>query len=434
MLGSAFNISSNGLRVAQARLETVSNNIANAGTEGYHREVLVVGEMDVARYENRGEFGGMGAEVLAVNRLMDMGLAARIQNASANYNESSTQQKALNIAEQVFADQASQVSTTVQDFANSIGEVSKDPSSPAAREKMLGAGKNLAARMNDVVTGLKSTVNALQTQQTTTIEEVNQLSKQLAQTNSSMGYIYGPESYALKDRALLQARQLADKVGGTFKVEASGMFTFAMPNGKVLVDGDKTNPMEAGDLAAAGGQAAGRRQALERVSTYTESFKTLMSNMSTAFNTMHKQGVDMNGAAGGDFFAVDATSGELSVTVSDYKKIAASGGAGNMDNTNALKMEGFSNLKFANGGTATMKEAYSAIQTAIGTHVGTVEQDEAADEDTLTGLKNFQKQTEGVNEEQEGVELLKAKRQYEAMAQVLKTADSMLGTLLSIKS
>lgn len=433
MLGSAFNIGANGLRTIQTRLNTISNNIANADTKGYHREVVIVGESSVGRPDNGGQFGGNGVEVMSITRMMDLNLAKRIQQASVNYSESSTQQKALSISEQVLADQASQVGSSIQEFSNSIGEVSKDASSPAAREKMLGAGNNLVNRMNDVLSGLEGTSSTLRQQQTASIEEANQLAKQLAETNNNIRAVYGPDTYALRDRALTQARALADKVGGTLTVTDGGLFNFSLPNGKSLVDGDTAATMTADDISVAGGEIGGRRMALEKIDAYSTKFKGLMSDVATAFNNLHTAGVDLNGNAGKNFFNV-AADGKLTVNITDYHEIAAGDGAGSMDNANALRMENFVNMDVTEGGTATFSEGYSALQTSIGTYIGTVDQDQSADQETLQGLEDFQQRTEGVDKEQEGIALMQAQRHYEAMAQVIKTADSMLGTLLSIKS
>jgi flagellar hook-associated protein 1 FlgK len=433
MMGLGFTIAANSLGVIQTRINTTSNNIANANTKGYHREVVKVEDASWARSEGGNIKAGGGVELTSVTKVMDMFLAQRIQTASSNYAESSTQKQALTISEEVLAEQSSQVADAVQQFAASIGEVSKDASSPAAREKMIGTGANLATRLNDVVDGLGGTLSTLKNQQSAAITEANALAKALASTNNGIAFTGGKESYALKDRALLQARELADKVGGTFKVEDSGAFSFFLPNGKKLVDAEKVNPMDDADAASAGGAMSGRRSAINKVGDYLGSFNTLMKDVTNAFNTMHKQGTDLNNNPGQDFFSI-GNDGKMSVLISDHKLVAAGKGAGKLDNSNALEMEKFSSMKVSAGGTLTFKEGYTAIQTNIGTYTGMVETDAGSDQDTLKGLEDFQKETEGVDLEKEGVDLMQARRHYEAMSQVIKTADSMMQTLLSIKA
>ena len=432
-MGTAFTIAANSLGVIQTRINSTSNNIANANTKGYHKEVVKVEDASWARHEGGNITAGGGVELTAVSKVMDIFLAQRIQNASSNFAESSTQKQALTISEEVLAEQSSQVADAVQQFAGAIGEVSKDASSPAAREKMIGTGANLATRLNDVVDGLGGTLATMQNQQNSALEEANALAKALASTNNGIAFTGGNESYALKDRALAQARELADKVGGSFQVEKSGAFSFVLPNGKKIVDGEKVNAMEAGDMATAGGAMSGRRAAIGKVGDYLASFNNLMKDVSNAFNTMHKQGTDLNNNAGKDFFSI-GNDGKMTVLISDYKEVAAGKGAGKLDNSNALNMEKFSSMKVSNGGTLTFKEGYTAIQTNIGTYTGMIENDYGSDQDTLKGLEDFQKETEGVDLEEEGVNLMQQKRHYEAMSQVLKTSDSMMQTLLSIKA
>ena len=77
-----------GLNAAQVALNTVGNNITNAGTDGYSREVVRQAER-VAPPSNRFTVGN-GVDVVAVERAYSSYLTSAVWSSNANLSRATT--------------------------------------------------------------------------------------------------------------------------------------------------------------------------------------------------------------------------------------------------------------------------------------------------------------------------------------------------------
>jgi flagellar hook-associated protein 1 len=137
-------------------------------------------------------------------------------------------------------------------------------------------------------------------------------------------------------------------------------------------------------------------------------------------NSQHQNGVDLDGAAGGDFWS--GTSAEtLQIAITDPRKIAAADTTlGGLDNSNASAMAG---LDMGAG-------SYRSLVTSFGVSVSSAQQGSTNQATLIAQVDASRQSLSGVNQDEEMVNLLAAQRGYEGAARVLTAMDSMLDTLI----
>jgi len=232
-LSSSIGTALSGLNAAQAGLDLVSRNIANANTPGYTKKIQQTTNL-IAGNEGIGVF--QRPEIRSVDKY----LLTQLRGASASTARLSVQDSFLRQIDQMFGSPSSNssIAASVTDMQNKLQAVATTPDDDAARQTFLNAASNLAGQLNsmsDRIQGLRqqaeqglsdsvSQANAL-------LQSVAQLNIQIAQARAGMG-----SSADLEDKRDMAINQLAslmdvktiDRDDGTIAVFTSG--------GQLLVD------------------------------------------------------------------------------------------------------------------------------------------------------------------------------------------------------
>ena len=153
-INSAFSMMTSALDADQAALNIVSNNVANANTTGYTRQVPNWQENDPV---NIGSFTvGTGASVTGATSVRDRVLEARLNQQEQLASASSSRLAALNTVETLFtpssgstASAAGDVGSDITGFFNSFSTLEADPANNALRESVLSAASKLAGDISN---------------------------------------------------------------------------------------------------------------------------------------------------------------------------------------------------------------------------------------------------------------------------------------------
>jgi flagellar hook-associated protein 1 FlgK len=149
-------------------------------------------------------------------------------------------------------------------------------------------------------------------------------------------------------------------------------------------------------------------------------------------NDAHKNGFDLTGAQGEDFFTVDAT-GRLGVALQSGSKIAAGGvGGAPGDNLNAKSIAALGGAKVING-EDTFVGFYGKMTARVGIEAAQNRLTRGGADDAMVQLKNLREGKVGVSLEEEMISLIQYQKGFEASAKFLATIDEMMDTLLSLK-
>ncbi|MFP4052712.1 MAG: flagellar hook-associated protein FlgK [Phycisphaerae bacterium] len=137
-----------GLQAAQAGIETIGMNIANASTDGYHKQDLQLAS--IAYGSSKLAVGG-GVEVQEVRRLVDQLLEDQLLRQTPQVGEVDQMLEVLKSVESALGDLDSKgVPSSINEFFTSLSEVAAQPHSQAHLENAVWAGEALASNMRNL--------------------------------------------------------------------------------------------------------------------------------------------------------------------------------------------------------------------------------------------------------------------------------------------
>ncbi|CAG2145579.1 flagellar hook-associated protein FlgK [Cupriavidus plantarum] len=329
---SLFNIGLSGLNVAQNALSTTGHNFANAATSGYTRQNTIIAS---AGGQMRGSgFYGQGSNTLSVQRVYDSFLTNQLRGATSASAQLSTYSDQISQIDNLLADQKGGLAPLMQKFFASVQSVSDTPADPAVRQGMLSAAQALAGQIKSASSYLKQLQDGVNTQISTTVDQVNTYTAQIAKLNTEITRMSaqagGQPPNDLLDQRDQIVQELNTLIGAKVVVQDGGTsYNILTANGQPLVmgsdsynlkavqsatDGSRTeiaftlpngSVQEADEGAITGGSLGGM---LAFRSDTLDSAQNAIGRISIAlgqtFNDQHKLGIDLNGAAGTDLFSI----------------------------------------------------------------------------------------------------------------------------------
>ena len=126
------------LEVAQAALQTTSNNIANANTPGYTRELALLAENE----ENLsgGNVTGGGVTLEGIQSVRDELLNLQIQQQTSLQSSADTQYSSLQALQPLFSSTGEDIGSTLSAFSSALGQLSSNPTDSSVRQSVLDRG------------------------------------------------------------------------------------------------------------------------------------------------------------------------------------------------------------------------------------------------------------------------------------------------------
>ncbi len=183
---SNFDIGISGLTAAQQAFDIIGNNIANAATEGYHREKL---NLTPAYSSQVGSlmFGG-GVDVGNVSRVIDVLLENEIYRQQSSSGQVSQELNTLKTVESTFGELSSGggLSVSIDDFFNSLQELTAHPSEAIWQKQTIAAADSMSNQfrmLEDILTKLESEITE---QAGTEIQDINSLIQSIAELNDKI--------------------------------------------------------------------------------------------------------------------------------------------------------------------------------------------------------------------------------------------------------
>lgn len=105
---------------------------------------------------------------------------------------------------------------------------------------------------------------------------------------------------------------------------------------------------------------------------------------------------------------------------------------GILDNRNALAIAALQNDKTVISGNNTLESAYATLVAYIGNKTDETNINQQAQKNLLDQAQKAQQSVSGVNLDEEAANLIHYQQSYQASAQIIKTANAMFDTLLSL--
>ena len=443
-MSDLFIIGASGTKAYRSAMAAISENIANASTEGYSRRSVTTIESGsstatMAVYITRANFGG--TEIKSVNRATDPYLDATVRYTNMQLGSAVARMRWLTDSETALNDTETGVGQLMTGMFQNMDKLAASPSDNSLRVTTLDSIGRVAQAFNQTSADLSQVSNGIATEAQSSVTTVNQALSALADINNSLLRAQpGTSAYA----QLLDSR---DAALGTLSTNLNVDISFGthdqaqvMLNGQTLVQGSSATPLALTanangtlSLATSGGTAlaaptsgtlGGLFSAADTVSQRRASLDTLAQQFVTNMNNWHAQGRTDAGTAGGPLLS-GTTAATVTALISDPAQLATKATDGT-PNGNLLTV---STVLRGNG---SVEQGWTNL---IATHANLLSSTKA--EQTTAQNRSDQavaarEAVSGVDLDMEAAELLRIQQAYSGSAKILQVAKETVDAILQI--
>jgi flagellar hook-associated protein 1 FlgK len=316
------------LRAFQRALDTTAHNIANVSTPGYSRQTIDFATRKPEAYGQN--WVGTGVNASSVRRVYDHFVTQQVRNSSGSLARLEAFASQAERLDDLLGNTSNGLNTSLQSFTDAINEVSSTPSSVPARQVLLAQANSLAQRLQTYDTRLREMSAGVDSQMSAEASEINVIAEGIARLNGDIAVAVQNTGFApndLLDQRDLLIDELSSKVSVSVVAEGDSSLNVFIGNGQPLVLGTTASkittardtvdperlrlalqtPSGTVDISRSisGGSLGGlldfRREMLDPARNELGRITLAVANQ---VNAQHREGMDLNGALGGDFFNV----------------------------------------------------------------------------------------------------------------------------------
>lgn len=349
-----------GLLAFQRALATTSHNIANAATEGYSRQRV---DMTTNNPQRLGPgYVGQGVQIAGIRRLQDDWIDAQLRTSLSSSANATTRAGFAERIDNLLADQSTGLAPTLENFFAAVHNVTSDPTALPARMVMLNEAETLEGRFESINERLAEQRSLVNGQIGTSVEEINQYAKSVADLNKQIvaRSTAGSPPNDLLDQRDTILRKLSEKVDVSLSAQDDGSVSVFIGNGQALVLGGSSSELTFSNLSGdpvnwdiglrtttsgskpinitrfvTGGEVGGLLETRTNVLDKAQNELGLIAlNLSTRFNEQNRLGLDLNGELGTDIFELptvpvrsaigNSVGGVPGVTIADVGQLTPS--------------------------------------------------------------------------------------------------------------
>lgn len=457
-----MNIAKSALLAQQTALQVVSNNVANANTEGYIRQETV---LDESVSVQTGSLNlGTGVTAAKVIACYDKFLEASVAKENNATEEATTYESYFSRIESILNEDNTSLTTNIADFFNAWQTLSTDPTSDVARTNVVTTGENMCDSIRTIYSELKNLQTEVDSNVAEQINEINNILNSLADVNDQI-YKQGEEG---KDDASLiaQKTQLLKNLSGITDIQYfeddNGGVTVMTSGGKLLVSGVSVNELSAEKSAeddcyrviwgSDSGNSVditdsfqgGSLKALidlrdNEIPQFMDTINDLAVSLATEVNNAHSTGYTANGVTGinffkdipttGDYAAIIAISDEVD-TSTDYIATTSSADSTTANDIALAIADLGSNSITIDGQSITYTDYTASIEAQIGSLSQNAQELSEYHQNLLATVEAQRDSVSGVSIDEEMTNLIKFQTAYQAAARLLNTADTLFTTLM----
>ena len=436
----------NTMRAMDRQLAVIQNNVANASTPGYVKQVQTVQAKAFSP-----ELGGSGGVE-----------AGAIISARSEYAEEVVRRQAslLGASEQKAGDLSqvdglfdvtgkSGISGSLSQFFEAFSNLSVNPNDTVARQNVIDQAGRVAASFQETAGGLATAGNNANRAIRSTVDQINQLAAQIAKYNGALQSDYRSAGDPGLDADIHASLEELSSYGDISVLpEPRGGFSVYLGSQIPLIVGDKTFAIsadnsgsvfdstgaEVGSRIHSGKLAAAIDEAHNLIPSYTSDLNQLAEIFASTVNNQLGAGLDRNGAPPAvDLFQYDPTLGaatSIVVTGITPDQIAAASAGAPGGNGNALILASMAQSRQLNG--FSFSGFYGNLAGRIGQDTASAKAGQEAQTSLLAQSRNLREQASSVNLDEEAALLLQVQRQYQAVGKLMGVLNDLTDTLLNI--
>lgn len=239
-LMDALNTGASGILAHQGALQVVGNNIANAASEGYARQVPHLNPTGRTQV-GLNAISGAGVRVDAVQRVISESLESRINDANSQKSHYEIAEQVLTRVESLFNEMTdTDVSTALTELFNSFALLAQNPQDMAQRGIVLQRASALSDRFNYIREGLENVRLSLTEQLEGDVADADRVAEEIAKLNVQIvsAESSGGTAASLRDQRDGLIRDLSELVGITTRPDESGAVNIFIGSEPLVYNGD----------------------------------------------------------------------------------------------------------------------------------------------------------------------------------------------------
>jgi len=462
-----------GLAAQQRALDVTGHNVANANTQGYTRQDVIMQAAQAMKTVDG--YVGTGVNIAELRRVKDQFIDIQMRTENKALGEWEVKADILSKLEVIFNEPSETSLRSVLDqFWESWQTLSKNPEGVAARTTVMQRGvsltntfNHLAAQFFDLQVDINKSIE-------TKVSEINSIAYQLRDINAQIikAEAAGHKANDLRDRRELLLEGLAKLVNidvvedelGAVNVTIGGRFLVARTNVSLMRFVDNTaDPMKAkiewydayshvsqGDVNINGGEIKGYLDMRDQVITnYHGKLSELAQRIAEEVNALHQVGYGLDGTTGLDFFVMDdagpdftAKNIRVNQAIIDNLNLIAAAGEKNPDpladppvfqgdGSNALLLAQLKNKLTMSVGTASFDDFYRSTLSQLGIEGQEASQMVDNRNSLIEQLVNRRAAVSGVSLDEEMTNMIRFQHAYSASARVINIMDEMLDLIVN---
>ena len=344
-----LSIGASAVNVYRQAIATTSNNIANVNTEGYSKQAVNVSESyptQIASY-----FIGTGSTVDKIQRSYDEFVERSLRDSASDLQATTPFIEYTERIVDIMGSESANLTNAIEAFFNASRSLSVDPGSIPLRNGVLSSGQALASRFNTLSTQIDAVGTESRRRLGAALEEVNNLAGQLLSINKQLGrnsekskqppQLMDQRDLILRKLSALSTIGVTESSNGQVSVNFGGAgrgFEIVTSSSvrKIGMVSDSADPT--GDIQLfidprgskqplpplSGGEVGGLLAFRNEVAKVArDGLDHIAVQFANKVNEVHRQGFDLNGDFGQDFFRItssysinsEAVSGTFSVDV-----------------------------------------------------------------------------------------------------------------------
>ncbi|MGQ9720129.1 MAG: flagellar hook-associated protein FlgK [Candidatus Jordarchaeum sp.] len=478
---SVLDIAKGALMAQEKNMAVTSHNLSNVNTDGYSRQKAIL-ESNAPLPSTRIKIG-MGVKIHSIVQYVDQFIIRNIYKKTSTLKEYETKSSILSQLETIFneIEGSGMLTKAMKEFWMAWQDLSNNPGGISERTALLTKAEVLASRFNSMNRDLSQIRKELNNNLKNGINELNILSKRIAEINGKIVMIEanGTEANDLRDLRRNYLKELSELIENVYLEDENGGIKVMTSTGVMLVDGtyywelsqDENNiywnQIESDISKRLKGGKIGAWLDLrdDIVPEYIANLDELAGSLIREVNNLHFAGYTLLGETGKYFFenfkqppdipnSDDYRGASAFIKLSDDVKnnpinIAAGRVSGQQgDNENALRIltiqtenieikkwryeeRGYSVSSSVN--IETLDNYYHTLVGEIGVKSNEYDENKNFSQALLNNLNETRDSISGVNLDEEMIELIKIQRAHEAASKLVAIADEMLRTLLDMR-
>jgi flagellar hook-associated protein 1 len=444
-LTTALYNSAQALRIYEQCMAVTQNNVANANTPGYAKQIQT---LEAAPFDvEQGYPGGMYAGPVLSTRDAFAETSVQTEQSAAS-SATQTVSDLQTLQPQFDLTGASGISAALNNLFNSFSQLSVNPNDTVTRQSVLNQAQTTAQAFQQTATALLNTGTSVNSETNATLDDINRLAGTIAQINSQVHRNPDGSVDAGVDAQLYSTLEaLSQDVNFTTLQQPNGSISVYLGGQTPLVVGDTAFSVQ-GDFSlpqtvirdengkditsqVSGGQLGSELQTKnDALPSYMSSLNTLAQTLADQVNTTLGGGLDAGGQAPTtDLFNYDAGAGAaftLSVNPLTTDQLAAASPDAPGGNGNALALSALANATVVGGDTFT--QAFGALGGQVGQDISNAQNQQTTSQNLLTQAQNLRSTTSGVSLDAEAANLITYQEAYQAsskMFAILNTLDDV---------